>query len=658
MKGAIQPNINHYKKMFSIRTFENLILDSYKTGLLRGTTHTYIGQEAIAVSALSYLSKDDIIVSNHRCHGHFLSYCEEYEGLLHEIMGTSKGICAGVGGSQHLQYGNFYSNGVLGGTVANAVGMALTEKKKKKGNIVVCFMGDGSLGEGIVYEVLNLASLWELPILFVVENNRYAQSTPIELNLAGSICGRFNAFGIESDEIETNDIGELLKKFYEAFYFVKNHNRPYCQVVHTYRMSPHSKGDDFRSPKEIEFWKTKDPLLVAKKYFSENEIFNIEKENVKKIKDLFVSAFKSVEKSKSEIFNVPLVQTSYQGINNNDSIYYKESKGKFVLNVLQDTFEDLMKNENVYFLGEDILDPYGGAFKVTKGLSKKFPDRVITCPISEAGMVGAANGMALRKLIPIVEIMFGDFLTLIIDQIINHATKFYGMYNGVECQLIIRTPMGGYRGYGPTHSQTLEKLLFGVSNLTIVACNTIHDQCLIWKRIISLKNPCLYIENKILYGQNVKLIKNEKIDSFFVSSINSYFPTTSLCLTENPPDVVLFTYGEQLETAILTSKKLFVEEEVIVKIVVPSQISPLPKEDLISCLGKCTMVVTLEEGIVDNGWGSYVISFLAGNITHKVNFRRCGALNSVIPTSVIGETEVLPNSEKLYELIIEMTNEI
>src|SRR3989337_2518710 len=187
-----------YERMYFIRRFEETLLDLFGQGKLVGTTHTYIGQEADAVGVISHLDPErDVVFSNHRCHGHYLAFADDPFGLMCEVMGKGPGVCGGKGGSQHLCRGNFYSNGVLGSIVPVATGIALAEKKKGSGAVSTVFLGDGTLGEGVSYESLNMASLWRLPVLFVVENNRYAQTTPIALNLAGEIAPRFRAFGIQ-----------------------------------------------------------------------------------------------------------------------------------------------------------------------------------------------------------------------------------------------------------------------------------------------------------------------------------------------------------------------------------------------------------------------------------------------------------------------------
>lgn len=255
-----------YEKSVLIRKFETRLLELYSEGRLFGTTHTYVGQEATAVSLITQLYEHDIIFSNHRCHGHYLVKNDDPEGLLAEVMGKQIGVCSGRGGSQHLCQENFYSNGIQGGYLPNALGMAYAEKYNDTGAVVVAFIGDGTLGEGTVYETLNLSSLWEVPLLIVVENNGYAQTTSIDFSLAGSIVKRVEAFNVPVAEIESNDVELLYPIFSDAIDYVRNNRKPYVQVVHSYRLNAHSKGDDFRDSDEIERWRQKDPLsYFAKK---------------------------------------------------------------------------------------------------------------------------------------------------------------------------------------------------------------------------------------------------------------------------------------------------------------------------------------------------------------------------------------------------------
>lgn len=251
-----------YRRMRFIRRFEERLLELFETGLLNGTTHACIGQEADSVAVMEYLGDDDHVFSNHRCHGHYLAKTGDARGLLAEIMGRPEGVCAGIGGSQHLAAPGFKSNGVQGGTVPAAAGIAMAYDLMGSDAISVVFIGDGTLGEGLVYESLNLASLWKLPLLIVLEDNGWAQSTPSHVNLAGSMRGRFEAFGLEVAEIDSTDILEIAPVAERAVTYVREQRGPCVLIIHTYRLCHHSKNDDNRPAEEVAARWELDPLVV------------------------------------------------------------------------------------------------------------------------------------------------------------------------------------------------------------------------------------------------------------------------------------------------------------------------------------------------------------------------------------------------------------
>lgn len=278
-----------YEEMFLIRYFEEHMERLFKKGELVGTVHGCIGQEAVAVGVVSALSKGDIVTGNHRSHGHFLAYCGDIKGLMAEIMGKEIGIVAGRGGSQHLQKMNFYSNGVQGSLVPVAVGMAYAESLKKSDHVVICFLGDGTLGQGVVYEALNMASLWSLPVIFVVENNAYAMSTRTEDAAAGTFVGRGRAFGIESNETTTSDVEVIFDKAKEIVHYVRTNKRPFFWVINTYRFCGHSKGDDkaYRTKEEETERLQTDPLKVLREKLGAAVCEPIEAKCVKWIDDVY-----------------------------------------------------------------------------------------------------------------------------------------------------------------------------------------------------------------------------------------------------------------------------------------------------------------------------------------------------------------------------------
>ncbi len=328
---------------------------------------------------------------------------------------------------------------------------------------------------------------------------------------------------------------------------------------------------------------------------------------------------------------------------------------------LNRALHDMMsQDERVYILGEDVLDPYGGAFAVTKGLSTAFPDRVLTTPISEAGITGFATGMALRGLRPILEIMFGDFLTLAADQIINSASKFPFMYNDqVRVPLVIRTAMGGRRGYGPTHSQTLEALFTGIPGLTIVAPSHFHDPGdLLRQAGKGGKEPVLFIENKLLYPREIALPDANGMVGEFFSQIhdsqgNGYNTVSLMLVRGEKPDVTLIAYGGMAPLAAEAMFDVFMNDEINVETVIPSIIKPFPLQDVLPSVRESGRVIVSEEGVQTSGWGAEVASQIY-EAAFDVLIRpivRIGAKELPIPNSRPLEDQVLPQVEDIKAAI-------
>ncbi|OVE79635.1 pyruvate dehydrogenase [bacterium J17] len=261
-----------------IRRFEQKLLGLFEEGVLNGTTHACIGQEANSVAVIEHLSFEDHVFSNHRCHGHYLAKTGDALGLLAEIMGKNAGICAGIGGSQHICAPNFKSNGILGGTVPTAAGIAMAKKLSSSKNISTVFLGDGALGEGVVYETMNISSLWELPLLFVVEDNAWSQSTPKTLNFAGEVNARFQAFDIPTIELDTTDVLEIDKAASSEIALIRKQGGPRAIIINTYRLCHHSKNDDNRPKEEVEARWEIEPLAVHGKRLEEETKATIDRE--------------------------------------------------------------------------------------------------------------------------------------------------------------------------------------------------------------------------------------------------------------------------------------------------------------------------------------------------------------------------------------------
>lgn len=249
--GLSPPGDGDLDTMLLIRHFELALLDLFSRGLLNGTTHTCLGQEYVPVALYRLLDDRDFVFSNHRGHGHYLARFRDPSGLMAEIMGRAGSVCNGVGGSQHIYRDRYLSTGVQGQSLAVAAGVAVHLRRTEPGSIAVVHVGDGTWGEGSVYEALNMVRLWELPVLVVVENNGIAQSTPIRDNMAGTIGDRARAFGLGHHRTESVDVNELRGELADVVDAVRVRCRPQVIEFVTHRVGPHSKGDDTRSPEAL-----------------------------------------------------------------------------------------------------------------------------------------------------------------------------------------------------------------------------------------------------------------------------------------------------------------------------------------------------------------------------------------------------------------------
>ncbi len=644
-------------RMELIRAFEERLLELFSEGKLSGTTHTCIGQEVCAFGVLEAIDRDrDIVFSSHRCHGHFLMYGDNVDGLMAEIMGRETGICGGRGGSQHLCERNFYSNGIQGGIVPVATGMALAEKLNKSSAVAVCFIGDGTLGQGAVYESLNMAALWDVPIIYVLEHNRYAQSTPTAGTTSGDVIARAEAFGIEAHRQQASDPIQVAAHMTEIIADVRQRPRPFFQVLDTERLAAHSKGDDDRNVAELDSIRASDPLIALRVRVGEAQSIA----SRATARDRVNNAVAHAESAPPARIDLEIESHGYAtepGASTASAAAFassNDSKAPLVVQNLNRALHAIMTEcHETFLIGEDLVDPYGGAFKVSRGLSTRFPDRVLSTPISEAGFVGLGTGMSVRGFKPIVEIMFGDFLTLAADQIVNNLGKFRWMYNDqIETPVVIRTPVGARRGYGPTHSQSLEKMFCGVPGIVTVAMSRRHDPGELLRRaVIDDPRPVLFIEQKMLYPRPLQTrpLPGTVLDPHD-SETDSLYPTGVWRPSDTPADVTVVTYGAMtdiVEDAILRS---FEEDEVICEYLVPAQLSPLRLEPIADSVRRTGRLLVVEEGTGPWGFGSELVARISEEVP-STRVRRVAARHLPIPNARSAEAQMLPNIGQIVQAI-------
>lgn len=587
---------------------------------------------------------DDVVLSNHRNHGHFLTYSGHPLGLVAEIMGRKGGVCGGYGGSQHIAYRNFHSNGVQAGMTAIGSGMALDIKRRGSQGVVAIMVGDGTLGEGLLYESMNLAAIWGAPVLYVVENNGIAQTTRTKDTYSGSIEGRGKAFGLRTWRLDdaapgfATDVDAIVAQ-------MRDGGPPGLLVVDTCRLGPHSKGDDLRDDEEKQAIRTRDPLMALGRRLDPATRAGIEQRNQAFLQVVEADAMASPESSFESVPEHALRPATAATAPDQPA---QASNVRLAINAaLRSLLQD---SPDVILLGEDLHEPYGGAFKVTAGLSNEFSGRVISTPISEAGITGAGIGLAMAGRRPIVEIMFADFLTLSMDQLYNHAVKFPGMFPECQVPLVLRTPCGGRRGYGPTHSQSPENLLVSVPGLTVVYGSHRHNvgQLLV-NAVTRWPNPVVFFEHKLLYSEPQNPQDYQVVPADDRDHAAHLFPT--LRRGDDTPDVTLVSFGGMLPFVERAAKRLEEEEEVTVEIVSPSLLAPLPRHTLLGLLMTRQRIAFIEESHHEFGVSAELLASLA-EAGAKGKFVRLGLPPVPIASARSLEREQLLDEQAIINKIL------
>jgi 2-oxoisovalerate dehydrogenase E1 component len=646
-QAPILDELELYRRMVLIRRTEERLLQLHSQGLLSGTTHTSIGQESIAVGLLGRLGPGDAIFSTHRCHGHFLASGGDLAAFLAELMGRAGGVCGGRGGSQHLHAEGFISSGIQAQLVPVALGVALAKKLRGEDGIAVVFIGDGTLGQGALYETMNLASLWGARLLIVLEDNGIAQTTPSSVGVAGDMLARAEAFGIDAARLEGADAPALQEDFAALVGSMRGREAPAFRVVRTVRLGPHSKRDDERSEEEMAELHTRDPVTRLAATLDASDVEQADREALARLEEAIALAEASPEPDElahlSDVFPTLDEAAAVRP-------WARQAAEPRVVESLNQALHDLLERDGgVHVFGQDLLDPYGGAFAVTKGISTRFPERIHPTPISEAAIVGSVTGFALEGGKAVAEIMFGDFVALAADQLANSAAKHHYLSRGTaSVDLVVRVPMGGGRGYGPTHSQSLEKMFFGIPGLRVVAVSSFVDPyALLWNAVAADPGPVLFIENKAVYAERVRQPENGIVDHFAARTTGGVYPNVRLSpVGFEDPELTVITYGRCASLAWEPVRQLFLEREVAADLCVVSQLSPLDLDGILPSALASECVVTVEEAPGEAGFGAEVAARLA-EAGFRGRFVRIAAMGSPIPAAKTLEDVVLPTGESI-----------
>jgi 2-oxoisovalerate dehydrogenase E1 component len=646
-----------WREAARIRATELLLLELFGENALSGTVHTAVGQELCAAALQAHLRPGtDAFFGSHRSHGHLLAHGAPADALLAELMGRDGALCAGRGGSQNLHYRRFFSSGVQGGAPLLATGYAWSQKLRSEPGITVTQIGDGTLGEGGLYEALTFAAVLELPLLFFLEWNGTAQSTDVSLTTPGDIAARFAGFGLRVRRADDRRLGELHALLGEVVAEIRAERKPQVVIVRTRRLLAHSKGDDVRAPEELQRLREEDPLSQELARPAAREGFATLRVELRGVAD---------EVARRPLVGAGGIEALPVRTGELDSLAFHSDLGpggfdKIVSELNQGLHALMTERADVLVLGEDVADPYGGAFKVTRGLSTAFPGRVFSTPVAEAGIVGLANGAALAGLRPVAEIMFSDFATLAADQLVNHAAKLHATYGGaVTCPVTVRLVSGAGRGYGPTHSQSLETLFLGVPGLRVLALSHRHrPDRLLREAVIGGEAPTVLVEHKLLYPRRPATARPLDLVPVRLAAAGGdvphlgYTPPTGI-----RPQVTLVTYGGTAPACEEAMEELFVEEELTFDYFIVTQLWPLRGLDEVARSARRTgRLVVVEEGCSQFGLGAAVVAEVAC-AAPGARAAMVGSRAVPIPCARHLEDTVIPGARDVIDAVLRMVKE-
>ena len=615
-----------------------------------------IGQEAISVGATYALNDDDVILPMHRNLGVFTTRDVNLEQLFCQLMGKDGGFTNGRDRSFHFGLPSKNIIGMISHLAAMlpvAVGYGLASKLKKQKRVILSFTGDGSTSEGDFHEAVNLAAVWQLPVIFLIENNGYGLSTPSsEQFKCKKLSDKAIGYGIKGLTIDGNDILEVYKTITNIAKELRNGGGPVIVEALTFRMRGHEEasGTDYIPKSLFDKWSKKDPILSFKKYLKTKKILNkkeqekIDNKIAEMITPSFEYAFDSNDPESDETNELNDVFKVYD-FKKVDASNSKVEK-RYV-DAISETLNSIMQNDKkTIIMGQDISE-YGGVFKITKDFLEDFgADRVRNTPIIESGILGASIGLALEGYKPIVEMQFADFVSCGFNQITNNIAKTYYRWNE-SLNITIRMPYGGGMAAGPFHSQSPESWFFHTPGLKIVAPSTPQDAKGLLNASINDPNPVLYFEHKYMY-RSVKGMVSENDFNIEIGKAN---------IKKSGSDLSVITYGMGVHWALDVAKKLETEG-INIEVLDLRSLLPWDKELVEKSLTKTNRALILHEANLTGGIGAEISAYIAEHCFKFLDAPvvRVASIDTPIPFASKIEKEIYLPVNKIEQKINELLN--
>jgi 2-oxoisovalerate dehydrogenase E1 component len=640
-----------YSTMVKIRRFDEKVTELFNSGLVKGTAHSYVGQEAVAAGACANLREDDYIVGNHRGHGHCLAKGARVDLMMAELMGRETGYCRGLGGSMHiaaLDLNILGCNGIVAAGVPLGAGAALAAKIQGTDRVALTFFGDGGANQGVIHETMNLAAVWRLPFIFLCENNHYALSTASSRTTAGeSIAKRAAGYGIPNARIDGNDVLAVYATVREAVARARAGEGPTFIEAVTYRWGGHSMRanlPDYRTRDEERDWMERDPIARFARRLQDEGAATlmrlkeldeaVEVELDRAVAFAQQSPEPTVELMESAVYapHIAVVEpTDRRG---------RELTMAEALN--QALTQEMERDARVFVMGEDV-GLIGGIFQVTRGLRERFgEERVRDTPISEATFVGAGVGAAIAGLRPIVEIQIWDFVAMTMDQVVNQAAKFRYMLGGrPTVPLVLRGPQGGGIRLAAQHSQSLEAWFAHVPGLVVVAPSTPYDAKGLLTSAIRDDNPVIFLEHKALYA-----IKGEVPEAPYA------IPLGRADVKRAGTDVTVVATQAMVGRALAAAADL-AREGISVEVIDPRTLVPLDEATILASVGKTGRLVIAHEAVKRGGFGAEIAAIVAEKAIDVLDapIVRVAARNVPMPYNDSLERATIPSQADIADAV-------
>lgn len=639
-----------YERMLLSRLIEERMLKLLRQGRLT-KWFSGIGQESIAVSVGTALQKDDFILPLHRNLGVFVSLEIPLWKLFAQWLGKKEGFTKGRDRSFHfgtLEHKIVGMISHLGSMLGVADGLALAQKLRKTGNIALTFIGDGGSNEGDFHEALNIAAVWELPVIFLIENNGYALSTPVDEQYKAMLVKRAEGYGIKGIQIDGNNVIEVYKTLKNVAQEIRETSKPVLIEAITFRQRGHEEASGTKYvPKDLmQKWIERDPLINYEKFLLEKNIFS--EEQIQELKDKFN---KKILEEWNRAYSLPPVKSSEEEelkavyAPSPEPILPKNNKTKkvrFIDAISEGLYQSMEQNPELVLMGQDIAE-YGGVFKVTAGFVEKFgKERVRNTPLCESAVVGTGLGLALENIPNVVEMQFADFVSEAFNQIVNNLAKTHYRW-GAPVNVTVRMPTGAGVSGGPFHSQSTEGWFAHVPGLKIVYPSNPYDAKGLLIASIREPNPVLFYEHKLLY----RSITGEVPEEYYS------LPIGKAKLVREGTDLVIITYGLGVHYALEMVKKF---PDVSIAILDLRTLLPYDKEAILDIVKQTGKVLVLYEDTLTYGVGAEISSFITENAFEYLDapVMRVASLDTPVPFAKPLEELYLPKNRlenKLKELI-------